>query len=108
MDEHKPEYRHYLKEWRIKRGLSREQLAGLAGVPPWQIAAWERGQHRVHTQDQFRLMIALGIEPTQRFEWPGMTDVKRFETVLREVSDMSDERRALLLQDFKRRLEKES
>ena len=65
-----PLYRHYLREWRVHRGLLQEELARRTGIAKSVISRYETGDRRIHLEAQFRLMRALGITPAQFFSPP--------------------------------------
>jgi hypothetical protein len=63
--------RHFLREWRVYRGLSRYELAERAYTPIWVVAEWEEGNRGISSGDQFKLFGILRISPEQLFEQPG-------------------------------------
>ena len=63
-------YRHYLKEWRLKRGLTQEQLAARCGQTKGEISKAEQGKRGIKMELQFALMAALDIRPAQFFMSP--------------------------------------
>jgi transcriptional regulator with XRE-family HTH domain len=65
------EFRHYLKEWRLHRGLSQEQLAAALKTSKGEVSRYERGERTLSLLIQFRLMRALRITPGQFFSPPG-------------------------------------
>lgn len=79
--------RHFLKEWRIKKGLTQQQLAdrlpvGDDGKPTGkdQISRWERSQRGMTMDVQAALAEALDIEPGSLFhdpERPSIDDLLR-------------------------------
>ena len=62
--------RHYLKEWRLKRGLTQLQLAQRLNTTKSMISRYERGGRAMTLLVQFRLMRALDIKPAQFFMHP--------------------------------------
>jgi len=69
--------RHFLKEWRVKIGLTQQQLAdrlpsGEDGRPTGkdQISRWERNERGMTMDVQAALAEALNIEPWQLFRDP--------------------------------------
>ena len=64
--------KHYLREWRVARGLSRYELAETAGATESAIARYETGENRIAFEMLFRLMETLGITPLQFFEPPDL------------------------------------
>ena len=63
-------YRHYLREWRIKRGLTQADLAERLGTDKSMISRYEGAQRNLLLDVQFRLMEALDITPKQFFSHP--------------------------------------
>ena len=63
-------HRHFLREWRIYRGLTQDELASRIGTSSGAIAAWETVDRGIRLQDQFRLFAALRIRPAQFFQRP--------------------------------------
>lgn len=72
-------FRHYLKEWRVKLGLTQQQLAdrlpvGDDGKPTGkdQISRWERGERDMTMSVQAALAEALGFpdDPGRLFRDP--------------------------------------
>jgi len=62
--------RHFLREWRIYRGLTQDKLASCLDTPTAMIEAWEAGDRGIRLRDQFRLFAALRIRPVQFFQRP--------------------------------------
>jgi hypothetical protein len=66
---HKPPFRHYLREWRLHRGLPHPELGELVGLSGDEIARYEdvtSGELAM----LFRLMMVLKIKPAEFFEPP--------------------------------------
>jgi DNA-binding transcriptional regulator YiaG len=63
-------HRHFLREWRIHRDLTQDELASCLDTSTEMIAAWEAGDRGIRLQDQFRLFTALRIRPAQFFQRP--------------------------------------
>ena len=63
--------RHYLREWREKRGLLQEQLAKMVGSSKSVISRLETGERPIKMEMQFKLWRALRIRPAQFFSPPG-------------------------------------
>jgi transcriptional regulator with XRE-family HTH domain len=72
-----PPARRRLREWRLFRGLSQDELAELVGVSSKEIAGYEDGTRAIRMGMQFRLMTALKIKPAEFFEPPSSTRSKR-------------------------------
>jgi transcriptional regulator with XRE-family HTH domain len=63
-------FRHYLKEWRQKRGMTQEDLAEALKTSKGEVSRYERGERTLSLLIQFRLMRALNITPAQFFTPP--------------------------------------
>lgn len=62
--------RHYLKEWRLKRGKTQQQLADLLDTEKGQISNWENNKRGMTIEVQAALAYALDIEPSDLFRDP--------------------------------------
>ena len=62
-----PKYRHYLKEWRLYRGMRQQDLAQRVGSSNGMISRYESGTRAMTLEVQFRLMAALDISPWEFF-----------------------------------------
>ena len=67
---HDQPYRHYLREWREKRGLLQHQLAHRVRTSKSVISRLETGERPIKIEMQFKLMRALQISPAQFFSPP--------------------------------------
>lgn len=65
-----PELRHYLKEWRIKREMTQEQLASALNTTKGAISRYERGEYGLNLLVAGSLMRALNITAWQFFHPP--------------------------------------
>jgi transcriptional regulator with XRE-family HTH domain len=65
-----PPFRHYLKEWRIARGMTQEALATAIGSSKGEISRWEKEGRGMSIGVQYRLCAALKIMPAQLFAPP--------------------------------------
>jgi transcriptional regulator with XRE-family HTH domain len=63
-------FRHYLKEWRQKRGMTQEDLAEALKTSKGEVSRYERGERTLSLLIQFRLARALKITPAQFFTPP--------------------------------------
>jgi transcriptional regulator with XRE-family HTH domain len=63
-------FRHYLKEWRIERGMTLAGLAEAAGNTKGELSRYERGSRLPTLPVASRLMVALDITPAQFFAPP--------------------------------------
>jgi transcriptional regulator with XRE-family HTH domain len=95
-------YRHYLREWRQKRGLTQEQVAEAMGTHRGMISRYESSQRGLTLEVQFRLMEVLDIMPAQFFSPP---DEPSLDAMLRNASP--DDRRLVhdVVQVFLRKVE---
>lgn len=59
----KKPHRLYLREWRLKRGLSQDQLAARLDTSKGQVSNWENRKRELGFETQCALADALGIEP---------------------------------------------
>lgn len=67
---HDEEYRHYLREWRERRGLNQEQLAKMVRTSKSVISRFETGERHMKFEMQIKIMRALKITPPQFFSRP--------------------------------------
>ena len=63
-------WRHYLREWRLERGLSLNDLSLATGVTKEMISRYETYKRGLSIDVQYRLIAALGIQPSQFFHPP--------------------------------------
>lgn len=59
--------KHYLAAWRLKRGLTQEQLAERLGTYKSQVSNWENYRRDITPNVQLALAEALDIEPGDIF-----------------------------------------
>jgi transcriptional regulator with XRE-family HTH domain len=88
-DSEPPPFRHYLREWRIKRGLTQLQLARRMNTSKGHISRYERGERAMTLLVQSRLMRALDIKPAQFFMDP---DEPSADVLLEQVTPKERER----------------
>jgi transcriptional regulator with XRE-family HTH domain len=88
-DSELPPFRHYLKEWRIKRGLTQLQLARRLNTSKGHISRYERGERGMTLLVQSRLMRALDIKPAQFFMDP---DEPSADVLLEQVTPKERDR----------------
>ena len=75
--------RHFLKEWRVKRGKTQQQLADLLDTDKGQVSNWESNKRGMTMEVQAALAFALGIEPQDLFrdpETPSADELLKFAT----------------------------
>ena len=68
----KEPFRHYLREWREKRGLTMQQLADRLDTGKDQISRWEANKRSMSADVVAALAEALSIEPADIFRDPAM------------------------------------
>lgn len=54
----------YLREQRIRRGLSHEKLAKAAGVSKRSLIYWEKGEKDISLENADKVLKALGVSLT--------------------------------------------
>jgi transcriptional regulator with XRE-family HTH domain len=57
-----------LREWRQRRFLTQNELAGRIGVSWQSVARWEAGKSVPYPSNQRGLILALRIDPEEFFE----------------------------------------
>src|SRR5690349_1048851 len=55
-----------LRDWRVARQISLEQLAARAGVAKSTVSTWETGTHRPRLVELTAVLAALGVSAAQR------------------------------------------
>ena len=61
-----------VKEFRIRRGLSKEQLAAILEISPSAVRNWENGQSRPDPEYMYRMFEILQVEPNEFFGFKGI------------------------------------
>lgn len=61
-----------VKEFRIRRGLSKEQLAAILEISPSAVRNWENGQSRPDPEYLYRMFEILQVEPNEFFGFKGV------------------------------------
>jgi transcriptional regulator with XRE-family HTH domain len=89
--------RHYLKEWRIKRGLHQEQLAELVGSSGSALSRFETGERHIKFDMQLKLMKELNITAGQFFTHPDDTEL---EALIARLKPEHRERVAKIVKAF--------
>lgn len=100
--------RHFLKEWRLERRLTQQQLADLLptgedGKPTGkdQISRWERSERGMTMGVQAALAEALGITPVDLFRHPAAAPKDSIDRMLEQLpKDWADD----LHDEFERRV----
>lgn len=85
-----PDFRHYLREWRLKRGMTQADLATAIGTSKGMISRYETSQRGLTIEVQFRLCHALRITPAQFFTDPNALPVNE------RAGDSPEQLRAVL------------
>jgi transcriptional regulator with XRE-family HTH domain len=62
--------RHYLREWREKRGLSQEQLGKLCGTTGATISRYEKDERGLPLELLYKFLDVFDIQPGQFFAPP--------------------------------------
>ncbi|MFN8476064.1 MAG: helix-turn-helix transcriptional regulator [Anaerolineae bacterium] len=57
-----------VRQYRLARGLSQEELASLAGLHRTYVGGIERGEQNVSLLNILRLAVALQVSPSKLFE----------------------------------------
>lgn len=76
-------YRHYLKEWRLAKNLTQQDLADRLETTKGQISRWENNTRALTMDVQVALADALSIDPAALFrdpEQPSADDLLRNAT----------------------------
>ncbi len=66
-----------LREWRLAKVMTQEELAKLSGTTEATISRLETGQHEARISTVRRLAAALGITPQELIAGPEARDTKR-------------------------------
>lgn len=61
-----------IKEFRIRRGLSKEDLAKILEISPSAVRNWENGQSRPDPEYMYRMFEILQVEPNEFFGFKGL------------------------------------
>lgn len=96
----KEAHRHFIREWRVSRGLSLTQLAEASNMSVASLSRLELG-HQMYTQPTLgNIAEALGCEPAELilFE-PGGLDELLFK-LIRQVPPSEKERVASIVKNF--------
>lgn len=76
------QFRFYLKEWRIARRMTQQQLASKLKTSKGEVSRYERGERTISLLIQFRLARALRISPGQLFSGPNQASADALLTGL--------------------------
>jgi transcriptional regulator with XRE-family HTH domain len=63
-------FRHFLREWRLHRGLTQQQVADRLETNKGNVANWENGKRGLSVDVQFALAEALAMQPEDLFRNP--------------------------------------
>jgi transcriptional regulator with XRE-family HTH domain len=95
-------WRHYLREWRLERGLSLTDLSLATGVTKEMISRYETYKRGLSIDVQYRLIAALGIQPSQFFHHPKSDLAELIEAA--ETSPEMRERMLAAIREIQRKL----
>ena len=95
-------WRHYLREWRLERGLSLNDLSLATGVTKEMISRYETYKRGLSIDVQYRLIAALGIQPSQFFH-PPKSDITEIIKAA-EASPEMREKMLAVIRDIQRKL----
>lgn len=99
--------RHFIREARLRAGLTQRQLAERAGTTQSSIARWETGGVAPPLETLARLAAACGLELTARLREPdagersliernlALDPEQRFDQLVRTVAFIRDAREAM-------------
>jgi transcriptional regulator with XRE-family HTH domain len=90
-------HRHYLKEWRLKRGLTQRELGEKLATSKGMISRYETGERGMTLEVQFALMEALDITLAQFFAHP---DRESLDAVVEGASEEERARALAVLKAF--------
>lgn len=90
-------WRHYLREWRIKKDMTEEELAWRLGVTAGMISRYERFPQRYMPLERMvKLFKILNCEPSEFFQRPEQAEaIKAALPLFRSAKDRAGARRAL-------------
>jgi transcriptional regulator with XRE-family HTH domain len=106
-EQSRKKFRERLREWRIKRGLTQEELARKADVPTISVSHFETGHRFPNVESLRRLAEALGVSTDYllgRVKMPAGKDLKAADpeiaALFRRFQGMSEEAREQIKQLF--------
>lgn len=86
-----------LREFRIKSGLTQEQLSEKLGISLKYISRIENGNNGIKTQTLIKYMNILGITPnTLYLEFLTNEDIKKDILLAEKINSLSDEKRKFI------------
>jgi transcriptional regulator with XRE-family HTH domain len=97
METGKPTVKHYLREWRLARGLSQRQLSNKVGIAKNVISRYETEARGVSLQVMLELIDALDITPNQFFEPPARPSL---DAIVRHEDEQTLTRLAKVVRAF--------
>jgi transcriptional regulator with XRE-family HTH domain len=106
-EQSRKKFRERLREWRLKRGLTQEDLARKADVPTISVSHFETGHRFPNAESLRRLADALGVSTDYllgRVKTPAGRDAEAVDpeiaVLFRRFQDMSEEAREQVKQLF--------
>ena len=106
-EQSRKKFRARLREWRLKRGLTQEDLARKADVPTISVSHFETGHRFPNAESLRRLADALGVSTDYllgRARTPAGKDLEAFDpeitALFRRFQGMSEEAREQVKQLF--------
>ena len=95
-------WRHYLREWRLERGLSLHDLSVATGITKEMISRYETYKRGLSIDLQYRLIAALRIQPSQFFHHPKSDLAELIEAA--ETSPEMRERMLAAIREIQRKI----
>ena len=86
-----------LKDFRIKAGLTQEQLSEKLGISLKYISRIENGNNGIKTQTLIKYMNLLGITPNTLYhEFLTTPEIKKNIDLSEKINDLSDEKKLFI------------
>ena len=95
-------WRHFLREWRLEKGLSLQDLSVATGISKEMISRYETYKRGLSIDVQYRLIAALGIQPSQFFHHPKSDLAELIEAA--ETSPEMRERMLAAIREIQRKI----
>lgn len=75
----------YLAAWRVRSGLSQEQVANILDVHKSTVSRWEKGERQMDLSDLQRLAYIYGVDPVALLMAPDDIDLAKQMTVAKRI-----------------------